>query len=92
VLGINTIGTGIVGIWLTGELFDLRALANILWLTVPFTLLIYGVNDIDDRRTLLTNLFAFLEANREGRNSVVTVAFGNDDNRESGGSTRTDCI
>ena len=91
-LGINTIGTGIVGIWLTGELFDLRALANILWLTVPFTLLIDGVNDIDDRRMLLTNLFAFLEANREGRNSVVTVAFGNDDNRESGGSTRTDCI
>ncbi|MCY7288348.1 MAG: hypothetical protein LH624_08895 [Cryobacterium sp.] len=49
-LWINTIGTGIVGIWSTGELLDLRALANILWLPLPFTLLIYGVNDIYDRR------------------------------------------
>ena len=91
-LWINTIGTGILGIWSTGELLNLRALANILWLPLPFPPLIDGVNDIYDRRTLLTNLFAFLEANREGRNSVVTVAFGNDDNRESGGSTRSDCI
>lgn len=51
VLWINTIGTGIVGIWLTGDLFDLRALAIILWLTLPFNLLIYGVNDIYDQET-----------------------------------------
>lgn len=50
-LWVNTIGTGIVGIWLTGELFDLRALGIILWLTLPFNLLIYGVNDIYDQET-----------------------------------------
>lgn len=51
VLWINTIGTGMVGIWLTGRLFDLQALPIILWLTLPFNLLIYGVNDIYDQDT-----------------------------------------
>jgi 4-hydroxybenzoate polyprenyltransferase len=51
VLWINTIGTGFVGIWLTGSLFDLRALPIILWLTLPFNLLIYGVNDVYDQET-----------------------------------------
>ncbi len=40
-----------VGIWLTGRLFDLQALPIILWLTLPFNLLIYGVNDIYDQDT-----------------------------------------
>ncbi|WP_407641652.1 UbiA family prenyltransferase [Amnibacterium setariae] len=51
VLWINTIGTGLVGIWLTGRLFDLQALPVILWLTLPFNLLIYGVNDVYDQET-----------------------------------------
>lgn len=51
VLWINTIGTGMVGIWLTGRLFDLQALPIVLWLTLPFNLLIYGVNDIYDQET-----------------------------------------
>ena len=51
VLWINTIGTGMVGIWLTGRLFDLTALPIVLWLTLPFNLLIYGVNDIYDQET-----------------------------------------
>ncbi len=51
VLWINTIGTGVVGVWLTGSLFDWRALPVILWLTLPFNLLIYGVNDIYDQDT-----------------------------------------
>jgi 4-hydroxybenzoate polyprenyltransferase len=51
VLWINTIGTGMVGIWLTGRLFDLQALPIVLWLTLPFNLLIYGVNDIYDQDT-----------------------------------------
>ncbi len=51
VLWINTIGSGAVGIWLTGVPFDLRALPILLWLTLPFNLLIYGVNDIFDQDT-----------------------------------------
>jgi 4-hydroxybenzoate polyprenyltransferase len=55
VLWINTIGSGLVAIWLTGALFDLRALPIILWLTLPFNLLIYGVNDIYDQDTDAAN-------------------------------------
>ncbi|WP_371830582.1 UbiA family prenyltransferase [Curtobacterium poinsettiae] len=51
VLWINTIGSGLVAVWLTGALFDVRALPLILWLTLPFNLLIYGVNDIYDQDT-----------------------------------------
>ncbi|WP_458042903.1 UbiA family prenyltransferase [Microbacterium sp. HM-570] len=51
VLWINTIGTGVVGMWLTGQLFDPQALPILLWLTLPFNLLIYGVNDIYDQET-----------------------------------------
>lgn len=50
-LWINTIGTGVVGMWLTGQLLDLQALPILLWLTLPFNLLIYGVNDIYDQDT-----------------------------------------
>lgn len=55
VLWINTIGSGLVAVWLTGTLFDLRALPLILWLTLPFNLLIYGVNDIYDQDTDAAN-------------------------------------
>lgn len=50
-LWINTIGTGVVGMWLTGQLLDVQAIPIILWLTLPFNLLIYGVNDIYDQDT-----------------------------------------
>lgn len=55
VLWINTIGGGVVGVWLTGALMDVRALPLILWLTLPFNLLIYGVNDIYDQETDAAN-------------------------------------
>ncbi len=55
VLWINTIGSGVVAVWLTGALMDLRALPVILWLTLPFNLLIYGVNDIYDQETDAAN-------------------------------------
>jgi 4-hydroxybenzoate polyprenyltransferase len=55
VLWINTIGSGLVAVWLTGALFDVRALPIILWLTLPFNLLIYGVNDIYDQDTDAAN-------------------------------------
>lgn len=51
VLWINTIGTGVLGMWLTGQLLDPQAIPLILWLTLPFNLLIYGVNDIFDQDT-----------------------------------------
>jgi 4-hydroxybenzoate polyprenyltransferase len=55
VLWINTIGSALVAVWLTGALFDLRALPVVLWLTLPFNLLIYGVNDIYDQDTDAAN-------------------------------------
>ncbi|WNB85730.1 UbiA family prenyltransferase [Cellulomonas sp. ATA003] len=55
VLWINTIGGGVVGVWLTGTLWDVRALPVLLWLTLPFNLLIYGVNDIYDQETDAAN-------------------------------------
>ena len=51
VLWINTVGTAVVGVWLTGDLWRWEALPVILWLTLPFNLLIYGVNDIFDQET-----------------------------------------
>lgn len=51
VLWINTIGTGVLGMWLTGALLDPAAIPLLVWLTLPFNLLIYGVNDIFDQET-----------------------------------------
>ncbi|WP_256728652.1 UbiA family prenyltransferase [Microbacterium oleivorans] len=51
VLWINTIGTGALGMWLTGQLIDVAAIPLLVWLTLPFNLLIYGVNDIFDQET-----------------------------------------
>ncbi|MFS0713321.1 UbiA family prenyltransferase [Microbacterium sp. 2P01SA-2] len=51
VLWINTIGTGALGMWLTGHLIDVAAIPLLIWLTLPFNLLIYGVNDIFDQDT-----------------------------------------
>jgi 4-hydroxybenzoate polyprenyltransferase len=37
--------------WLTGDLFAWEALPVLVWLTLPFNLLIYGVNDVFDQET-----------------------------------------
>ena len=51
VLWINTLGPAMVGSWLSGNLWRWDALPLLLWLTLPFNLLIYGVNDIFDQET-----------------------------------------
>ena len=51
VLWINTVGPATVGMWLAGDLFAWGALPILLWLTLPFNLLIYGVNDVFDQET-----------------------------------------
>jgi 4-hydroxybenzoate polyprenyltransferase len=51
VLWINTLGPATVGMWLTGDLLAWEALPLLLWLTLPFNLLIYGVNDVFDQET-----------------------------------------
>ena len=51
VLWINTVGPAVVGVWLAGDLWRWEALPILLWLTLPFNLLIYGVNDIFDQET-----------------------------------------
>ena len=51
VLWINTVGPAVVGMWLTGELWRWEALPLLAWLTLPFNLLIYGVNDVFDQET-----------------------------------------
>ena len=50
-LWINTVGPAVVGVWLAGDLWRWEALPILLWLTLPFNLLIYGVNDIFDQET-----------------------------------------
>jgi 4-hydroxybenzoate polyprenyltransferase len=51
VLWINTIGTTVVGMWLTGTLWSWEIVPLLLWATLPFNLLIYGLNDIFDQET-----------------------------------------
>ena len=51
VLWINTVGPAMIGMWLAGNLFAWGALPILLWLTLPFNLLIYGVNDVFDQET-----------------------------------------
>lgn len=51
VLWINTVGPAVVGVWLAGELWRWEALPILLWLTLPFNLLIYGINDVFDQET-----------------------------------------
>ncbi len=50
-LWINTVGPATVGMWLAGDLWRWEALPVLLWLTLPFNLLIYGVNDVFDQET-----------------------------------------
>lgn len=51
VLWVNTVGPTVMGVWLIGDLWRWEALALLLWATLPFNLLIYGVNDIFDQET-----------------------------------------
>lgn len=50
-LWINTIGTLVTGVWLSGRLYSLEPglLLLLFYLTLPFNLLIYGLNDLSDR-------------------------------------------
>jgi 4-hydroxybenzoate polyprenyltransferase len=51
VLWINTVGPATVGMWLAGDLWRWEFLPILLWLTLPFNLLIYGINDVFDQET-----------------------------------------
>lgn len=51
VLWINTIGTTVIGMWLAGELWTWSIIPILLWVSFPFNLLIYGINDIYDQDT-----------------------------------------
>jgi 4-hydroxybenzoate polyprenyltransferase len=55
VLWINTIGTVVIAMWLTGDLWRWEIIPILIWVTFPFNLLIYGVNDIFDQDTDLDN-------------------------------------
>ncbi|UBV43540.1 UbiA family prenyltransferase [Deinococcus taeanensis] len=50
-LWVNTVGTLVTGVWLTGRLYtlDTGVLALLVYLTLPFNLLIYGLNDLWDQ-------------------------------------------
>jgi 4-hydroxybenzoate polyprenyltransferase len=51
VLWVNTIGTTVIGMWLTGNLWTWEIVPILIWVTLPFNLLIYGINDIFDQET-----------------------------------------
>ena len=77
VLWINTVGPATVGMWLAGDLFAWGALPILLWLTLPFNLLIYGVNDVFDQETDAKNpRKGSLEGARIDRSEVSPVVLG----------------
>jgi 4-hydroxybenzoate polyprenyltransferase len=77
VLWINTVGPATVGMWLSGYLWTWEALPILLWLTLPFNLLIYGVNDIFDQETDAKNpRKGTLEGARIWPEEVRHIAFG----------------
>lgn len=51
VLWVNTIGTTVIAMWLAGELWTWSIVPILLWVSFPFNLLIYGINDIYDQDT-----------------------------------------
>jgi 4-hydroxybenzoate polyprenyltransferase len=51
VLWINTIGTTGMAMWLGGDLWRWDIIPFLIWVTFPFNLLIYGINDIFDQET-----------------------------------------
>ena len=77
VLWVNTVGPATVGMWLAGDLWRWEALPILLWLTLPFNLLIYGVNDVFDRETDAQNpRKGTLEGARIGLSEVRPIALG----------------
>lgn len=77
VLWINTVGPGTVGMWLAGDLWRWEALPILLWLTLPFNLLIYGVNDVFDQETDARNpRKGTLEGARITRSEVRPITRG----------------
>jgi 4-hydroxybenzoate polyprenyltransferase len=63
--------------WLSGYLWTWEALPILLWLTLPFNLLIYGVNDIFDQETDAKNpRKGTLEGARIWPEEVRHIAFG----------------
>jgi len=77
VLWVNTIGTAVVGVWLVGDLWRWEALPIILWLTLPFNLLIYGVNDLFDQETDAQNpRKGTLEGARIEHGEIRPIALG----------------
>lgn len=76
VLWINTVGPAVVGMWLTGDLWRWEVLPVLLWLTLPFNLLIYGINDIFDRETDAKNpRKGSLEGARISRAEILPIAW-----------------
>jgi 4-hydroxybenzoate polyprenyltransferase len=77
VLWINTVGPATVGMWLAGDLWRWEALPVLLWLTLPFNLLIYGVNDVFDQETDAQNpRKGTLEGARISPSEVRPIALG----------------
>jgi 4-hydroxybenzoate polyprenyltransferase len=76
-LWINTVGPATIGMWLAGNLFTWGALPILLWLTLPFNLLIYGVNDVFDQETDAKNpRKGTLEGARIDRSEVRPLVLG----------------
>ena len=76
-LWINTVGPATIGMWLAGNLFAWGALPILLWLTLPFNLLIYGVNDVFDQETDAKNpRKGTLEGARIDRSEVRPLVLG----------------
>jgi 4-hydroxybenzoate polyprenyltransferase len=66
-----------VGMWLAGDLWRWEAVPILLWLTLPFNLLIYGVNDVFDQETDAQNpRKGTLEGARIDRSEVWSIALG----------------
>ena len=77
VLWINTVGPATVGMWLAGDLWRWEALPLLLWLTLPFNLLIYGTNDVFDQETDAKNpRKGSLEGARISPGEVSLIAWG----------------
>jgi len=77
VLWVNTIGPTVIGVWLTGDLWRWDAVALLLWATLPFNLLIYGVNDIFDQETdALNTRKGGLEGARIHRSETRAIVVG----------------
>src|SRR5215207_5520246 len=77
VLWINTVGPATVGMWLSGDLWRWEALPILLWLTLPFNLLIYGTNDVFDQETDARNpRKGTMEGARIDRSEVRPITLG----------------